>query len=383
MKLRLGWIGRLACPLLMVAVVVAGSARGISASPASRQVALDGIVADGVAAGLPGVVLAAQRTGDDEIVSVAGVSSRERGTPLAATDRFRIYSLTKTFTAVVVLQLIEEGRLSLDQPVLAALPAAAETGIPYLDAITVRQLLDHTSGIYDYADETDSPFYVDAFFGENADWSKVWTPWELLAYADGARHAPYFAPGEGNHYSNTNYILLGLIVEEITGNAFGDELQTRIFEPLGLTATSLPVGAELPADLVDGYHVIDGQEVNVSALNTSWVWAAGGIVSTASDVLHFADALFAGSLLGPAMQREMMPAATDDPEGSVGLGLFGGETAYGPAIANDGGSAGFLSQLMYYPEPGVIIVAVTNIFPADGAPFAKVIDDATTVMMEE
>ncbi|HKG25124.1 MAG TPA: serine hydrolase domain-containing protein [Thermomicrobiales bacterium] len=194
MGLRLNRTGHLAFPLLIVATLVVGSARDTSASPASDQAASDGIVADGVAAGLPGVVLAAQRTGEDEVVSGAGVSSRERGTPLAATDRFRIYSITKTFTAVVVLQLVEEERLSLDETVLAALPAAAETGIPHLDTITVRQLLDHTSGIYDYADETDSPFYVDAFFGENADWSKVWTPWELLAYANGARHAPYFAP---------------------------------------------------------------------------------------------------------------------------------------------------------------------------------------------
>ena len=383
MGLRLNRTGHLAFPLLIVATLVVGSARDTSASPASDQAALDGIVADGVAAGLPGVVLAAQRTGEDEVVSGAGVSSRERGTPLAATDRFRIYSITKTFTAVVVLQLVEEERLSLDETVLAALPAAAETGIPHLDTITVRQLLDHTSGIYDYADETDSPFYVDAFFGENADWSKVWTPWELLAYANGARHAPYFAPGEDFHYSNTNYILLGLIVEQVTGNAFGDELQTRIFAPLGLTSTSLPAGAELPAGLVDGYHVIEGELVNVSALNTSWVWAAGGIVSTAADVLHFADALFAGRLLGPALQREMMPPATGNPEGSVGPGLFGGETVHGPAIENDGGSAGFLSQMTYYPETGVTVVAVTNIYPADDAPFAKVIDDATTVMMAE
>jgi D-alanyl-D-alanine carboxypeptidase len=367
--------------MLMVGSTIVGLTRSAGAA-SPGQAELDAIVQDGVAAGLPGVVLAVHRDGSEELVSAAGVASREYGTPLNVTDRFRIYSLTKTFTAVVILQLVQEERLSLDDTVLNVVPDAAETGIPYLDTVTVRQLLDHTSGIYDYLDETDSPFYVDAFFGETADWSKLWTPKELLAYADGARHAPYFAPGEGNHYSNTNYILLGLIVERVTGNTFDNELQTRIFAPLGLTSTSLPTGTSMPDELVDGYHDMGGELANVSALNSSWVWAAGGIVSTASDVLHFANALFTGQLLDPEMQREMMPAATSGSEDSIGLGLFGGETPYGPAIANDGGSAGFLSRLIYYPEQGVTVVAMTNVFPADDAPFAGVVNEATTAMME-
>ncbi len=121
-------------------------------------------------------------------------SGRPRST---AADRFRIYSITKTFTAIVVLQLVDEGVLSLDDTVARWLDDPAVARIPNIDRVTLRQLLTHTSGIYDYADDTDSPFCADAFLGPNADWTKVWTPPELLAYADGANHAPYFAPGQG------------------------------------------------------------------------------------------------------------------------------------------------------------------------------------------
>jgi D-alanyl-D-alanine carboxypeptidase len=370
-------------PALMLLGMVLGLPGKVEAAPsATVQTQLDAILREGVAGGLPGVVVAAHRDGEEPITSVAGVSSREAKTPLAATGRFRIYSITKTFTAVVVLQLVQEEKLSLDDTVLAVLPSAAETGIPYLDRITIRQLLNHTSGIYDYFDDTDSPFLEDAFLGEHADWSKIWTPQELLAYANAARHAPYFAPGAGYHYSNTNYILLGMIVERVTGQTFGDELQARILDPLGLTATSLPMGAQMPAGTVDGHQELDGELVNVSATNTTWAWSAGGIVSTASDVLRFADALFAGKLLGPEMQREMMPSGAAQADGStVGFGLFGGPTPHGPAIGNDGGSAGFLSKMISYPDQGLTVVALTNVFPADDAAFAKVVDEATGVLI--
>ena len=135
-------------------------------------------------------------------------------------------------------------------------PAVAR--IPHVERITLRQLLTHTSGIYDYQDETDSPFYQDAFFGPGADWSRVWTPPELLAYADGARHAPYFAPGQGMAYANTNYVLLGLLVEAATGRPFQDELRDRILGPLALDRTTLEEGAALPEDVVNGYQLLRG-----------------------------------------------------------------------------------------------------------------------------
>ena len=170
------------------------------------------------------------------LLGAAGVASREGQTPLRATDRFRLYSIAKTFTAIVVLQLADAGVLSLDDPVRRWLDAPAVARIPHTDRITLRQLLTHTSGIYDYQDEADSPFYVDAFFGPGADWSRVWAPPELLAYADGARHAPYFAPGQGVAYANTNYVLLGLLVEAARAAPSGTSCATGSWAPWPSTA---------------------------------------------------------------------------------------------------------------------------------------------------
>jgi D-alanyl-D-alanine carboxypeptidase len=171
-----------------------------------------------------------------------GVASLETQTPLKETDRFRNYSIAKTFTAIVVLQLADEAVLTLDDTVAQWLDDPAVGRIPNVDTATLRQLLNHTSGIYDFADDTDSPFWEDAFLGPDVDWAKVWTLDEVLAYADGANHAPYFAPVEGYHYSNTDYILLGMIVEKATGGPFSDELTRRILDPLGLADTSWPKG---------------------------------------------------------------------------------------------------------------------------------------------
>ena len=198
-----------------------------------RLASLDAVLQAGLDRGLTGVALAVDQDGEFLFDGAAGLANRETQTPLAPADRFRIYSITKTFTAVLVLQLVDEGVLSLDDTVADWLDDPAVARIPNVEQITLRQLLTHTSGVYDYFAQ-DSPFWQDAYLGEDADWSRVWTPEELLAYADGAAHAPDFAPGEGVRYSNTGYILLGLIVEEATGQAFADRLHQQILDPLGL-----------------------------------------------------------------------------------------------------------------------------------------------------
>ena len=228
-------------------------------------------------------------------------------------------------------------------------------------AITLRQLLTHTSGIYDYQDETDSPFYGDAFFGPGADWARVWTPPELLAYADGARHAPYFAPGQGVAYANTNYVLLGLIVEAATGRPFGDELRDRILGPLALDHTSLEEGAALAPDVVHGYQRSEGQLVNVSAVNLTWAWAAGGVVSTAADLARFARAVFGGELLSPAAHQAMftfVPGTWGRLE--FGMGVYRVPSPNGELIGMDGGGAGGTSTMIRLPAADVTVVALAN-----------------------
>jgi D-alanyl-D-alanine carboxypeptidase len=335
-------------------------------TPTSANV--DAILQAGLNQGMPGIALAIERNGISLFSGAAGVARIEQGTPLLATDRFRIYSIAKTFTATVVLQLVDEGVLALDDTVTAWLDYPAVNRIPYVDRATVRQLLRHTSGIYDFADDTDSPFWEDAFLGPNADWTKVWTLPDLLAYADADSHAPYFAPGEGLHYSNTVYLLLGMIVEAVTGHAFEEELRARILNPLGLADTFLATGSEMPEGVVDGYQVLGDELANVSMSNLSWIWTAGGMVSTTGDLMRFSRSVLAGDLLSSASHEELFTfAATDNPNKGEGMGLYRITSTNGTMAGMDGSSAGFIAYMMWLVDEDITVVVLTNRAPDDGS----------------
>jgi D-alanyl-D-alanine carboxypeptidase len=328
----------------------------------------DDLLVAAVDHGVPGIALAIARGGEPVYSGAAGVASVEDGAPLQPTDRFRIYSITKTFVATVVLQLADEQVLTLDDTVTDWLDDPAVTAIPNVDTATVRQLLTHTSGIYDVLDSADSPFYEDAWLGPNADWTKVWTLPELLAYAAADRHDPYFAPGAGVHYSNTAYLLLGMIVEQATGNTFDDELRTRILEPLALKDTSLEMGATLPDDVVDAYHLINGELVNVSVINLTWSWTEGGIVSTTSDLMRFAEAVFSGELLSPAAFDAMF-TITPTPDmggGGWGMGVYRVPSPVGELTGNEGGAAGGTSYMLRPVDSDITVVVLANWAPDDG-----------------
>ena len=372
------------------AVGLAVPALATLASPAARVAraadsvseSLDAVLAAGVTAGLPGVALHIERAGALVYSGAAGVASIELQTPLKTTDRFRIYSITKAFTATVVLQLVDEGVLSLDDPVTKWLDDPAVARIPDTDRITLRQLLNHTSGIYDYDDDDDSQFKQDAFLGPDADWARVWTLPELLAYADGANHAPYFAPGEGFHYSNTGYVLLGLVVEQATGRRFADELRDRILDPLALIDTALAEGGTVPDGTVDGYHLLGGGLVNATAINLSWAWAVGGIVSTAADVARFARAVFAGELVSPASFEEMF-TYTPDPNPMLagfgwGMGVWMVPSEDGERVEAGGGGPGFTASMVRLPEAELTVVALMNV-GGDVEATAAVPDEAIRV----
>jgi D-alanyl-D-alanine carboxypeptidase len=358
-------------PLLTSPVIMAQEPSGVGSPAATPSFdTLDALLAAVIEKGMPGIALAVERDGDLVYSGAAGVASLEDGAPLEATDRFRIYSITKTFTAIIVLQLVDEGILSLEDTVAQVLDDPAVGRIPNVDIITIRQLLLHTSGIYDYMDET-SPFWEDAFFGPNADWSRVWILKELVAYADGDAHEPYFAPGEAFHYANTNYILLGMIVEQATGRAFGNELRSRILTPLNLTDTFLADGGSIPEGTVNGYQVLEGELVNVSSTNLSWAWTAGGIVSTTTDVLRFARAAYTGELLSPESFAEMVTFGPGDKPGfSWGMGLYQEETPNGRLVGFDGDGAGFTSYMSRHDEGDVTVVVLANWSPDDRTLYA-------------
>jgi D-alanyl-D-alanine carboxypeptidase len=331
-------------------------------TPEAPPATLEAVLQAGLDRGLTGLALRVER-GDAVLFDrAAGFASFEHETPLAPTDRFGIGSVTKTFAAVLVLQLVDAGVLTLDDTVSRWLDDPVAARIPNVDRITLRQLLNHTSGVYDYFDD-DSPFWQDAYFGEGADWSRVWTPQELLAYADGSKHAPYFAPGEGVHYSNTGYVLLGLIVEAAGGHGYAEQLRAGLLAPLGLADTFFAAAEPVPGGRVDAYHLIEGGLVNVSAIHPSALWTAGGMVSTTRDLARFADALFGGELLRPATLEEMvtfLPVA-DRPGFEVGMGVFRRQTPGGDAlVGNSGDGPGAGARMYRLADADLTVVLLTN-----------------------
>ena len=256
---------------------------------------LEAAVNDVVAAGIPGVIVRVKDVQRPAHWSVAGVSDLATGGALRPAAQFRVGSITKTFVATAVLQLVGEGRLRLDEPVARRLPGLLANG----QRITVRQLLNHTSGLSDYADDPE----LLAGIVDN----RMWKPQELVALAE--RRPQLFDPGSAWTYSSTNYIVAGLLVEAVTGRSLAQVLDRRIFAPLRLRHTSLPDTASLSGYHAHGYvtteiiPTADGQPLDVTSYNPSHAWAAGAIVSNAADLSTFFRALLSGRLLGPALRR--------------------------------------------------------------------------------
>ncbi|QYN25949.1 beta-lactamase family protein [Amycolatopsis sp. DSM 110486] len=239
---------------------------------------------------------------------VSGTADLSTGAPVPANAHFRIGSITKTFTAVVVLQLAAEHRLDLDAPVQRYLPGLLPANYP---RITVAQLLNHTSGLPGVDLPEDPQWIVDHRY-------TVFTPQQVLATA--FQHDLVFAPGTSQQYTNTNYLVAGLLVEKLTHHSYGDEVRDRILRPLGLRDTSVPGNdPNLPAPYAHGYQLVNGQLVDLTRMNQSIPWAAGEMISTTADLDKFLIALFQGRLVPkPVLQRMFtVPAVTtfgtDDP----------------------------------------------------------------------
>jgi D-alanyl-D-alanine carboxypeptidase len=289
----------LAC--LATAALVAASAPAKPTATAERhaiglQQDLDALVA----AGAPGAILFI-RTGSRTVQLTSGLSDITHETPIAAGDHFKIASLTKSYTATVVLQLVGEGKLSLDDAVQRRLPGVVPNG----SKITIRHLLNHTSGLSDF--EAD-PRYLKPYLAGN--FAYYWTPRQLVRI--GVSHKPVFAPGRGWSYSNTNYVVAQLIVERVTGRTLGAELKSRIFQPLNLRQTTYPTKPGLPSPYVHGYMLLGEPPLtDVTGLSPSLAPGSGGIVSTVRDVADFYRALLTGRLLEPAELQAMKTTVSE------------------------------------------------------------------------
>jgi D-alanyl-D-alanine carboxypeptidase len=342
--------------LLFTGQLVAGAAAP-TASPAAPalQAAIDQLVKDGI----PGVI-ALTRDGRSESHATSGVANLATGAGVNPGDRFRIGSVTKSFTSTVVLQLVGDGRLSLDDSVEKLLPGLVPNG----GNITVRELLNHTSGLFDYADDGDPTVAINPYFVQR-DWDYVWQPRQLVAVA--VSHSPNFAPGTAWRYSNTGYILLGLIVEAVTHRNLKDEIESRIIEPLDLESTSFPItDPDIDGPHTHGYYTNIppeyglGTTFDLTTFSPSWAWAAGGIVSTVNDVARFYRALLEGRLLRPT-QLQQMETTVPTPLGvDYGLGVFRIDTPCGPAWGHDGDFPGYLTISLTTPDGARQVVLLLN-----------------------
>jgi D-alanyl-D-alanine carboxypeptidase len=346
-----------------LAIVIGGIAlRSGSAGPSPATV---------VDAGSPGALVLVDN-GASRREETSGFAVLQGRVPLHPRDRFRVGSITKTFVAAVVLQLVGENRLALGDTIERWLPGLVPDG----GRITVRQLLGHTSGLADFADDAD---FVRRTVAEP---QRRWTPRELVraALAEG----PVARPGERFAYASTNYVLLGMVVERATGTSLERQLRSRIFVPLGLTDTSFaPRGAPLQGRYVHGYapSVHDGIVGSLatardrSTMSTSWAWAAGAVISTASDLSRFLGAVLKGRLLAPRLRELMRPA----PGERYGLGLAAFRTPCGTVIGHTGALLGTVSAAWSSPDGRRRVVAMTNSFPLSpraGHAFRRLLDSS-------
>ncbi|MBV1852965.1 serine hydrolase domain-containing protein [Catellatospora tritici] len=367
---------------------------------------------------LPGLIAAVFVPGRGAWVCVLGVSDLETGHPLNAADRFRIASITKTFTGTAVLQLADRGELRLDDPL------SRWVDWPDGNAITIRQLLNMTSGVYSY---TDDPQFIQRY---NEDPEGAFTARDALDIA--RAHDPYFAPGAGFHYSDTNYILLEQVVEKITGRPIADWIDHNILDPLHLTNTSYPATSALPAPFSRGYDappppqqavpaepeptqqpatpapqpgtpapqpatpapqpgtpapqpapspqpgaapgaaapspsatpgpaatgpsLADLRDVTYS--NPNYAGAAGAMVSNLADLRVWAKALAEGSLLSETMRRERLRTVPLAANAGVSYGL--GIADWGGWLGHNGTILGYNAAMFYDPKTGSVIIVETN-----------------------
>ena len=293
----------------------------------------------------------------------SGVANLKDGTAMAPSGAFRIGSITKMFTATVIIQLAEDGVLTLDDSLSLWLPEVADL-LPYGNSITLRHLLTHTSGVFNIVEH--EAYYADLFtevaIDENAGIASLacvqrdpHDTLELYVYGKDA----FFKPGAGWHYSNTNYTLLGMVIEKAAAMPLTEAYRTQIYEPLGMTSTFLDCYEEPMIDVVHGYMGFGGTMSDVTELHESIGWSAGGLVSTAPDMIAFARGLFGGVLFDDPESLEAM--TTPAPGSSYGLGITIQEEYLGHA----GGIAGFRSVLKYVPALDTIVVMLYNNDAAD------------------
>ncbi|MFD0264921.1 serine hydrolase domain-containing protein [Kitasatospora indigofera] len=296
--------------------------------------------------GVPGVSVGIWLPGQGQYVKSFGVADKKTGAPMTVDLYSRIGSETKTFTATALLELVDDGLVGLDDPI-----SAYVSGVPNGDNITLRNLAEMRSGLFPYSADPD---FVTAL---ESDPTKPFTPEQLLAY--GYKHPNISGPGVQFLYNNSNYILLGLVVEKVSGIPLAEFIHDRVTGPSGLEHTLFPKGAEFPSPHAHGYtnQTLTGATVDATDWNPSWGWAAGAMISTLDDLKRWAKIVATGELLSPetqAQRTKFLP--TTLPGAGYGLGLFDIQGWVG----HNGSLPGYESLTLYMPETGATLVVILN-----------------------
>ena len=377
------WLSRIAL-LLALIMLISGTALSIeeeeeepkeviSAPTSDLASQLQSILEDIVASPetiFPGALLYVSTPDLGTLTGAAGLGNIETNTAIRSDDKFRAGSIMKPFISVVILQLVEEGQLSLDDPMTMVLPESVNARFANSSQITLRMLLNHTAGMPEWINET----VRNGIFSHP---TKIWKVDEYLDLA--AMQEPYFAPGEGCVYSNTDYNLLGLVIEQVTGHTWRQEVRERIIEKLNLGNTLLPEPGDtsIPGNYFRGYVPINGQFIDATGIDPSMAGAAGGhaLVTTAADLDQFLDAVLTGELYQNSKTlNEMMTFIDTNPYGQTYLpGIEWEEYGYGlgmekwvlpggiELIGHAGSTAGFSAAVYYLPIQDLTVVAAMNI----------------------
>jgi D-alanyl-D-alanine carboxypeptidase len=296
----------------------------------------------------PGVVVGIWIPGRGTYVVTRGVSDSATGKAMQRNDRFRIGSNTKTFTVTALLQLADGKKVGLDDPL-----SKYVSFVPNGKNITLRMLANMTSGLFSYTE--DDAWVMTTF----RDVQRTWTPRELVNV--GLKHRPTFPPGTGWHYSNTNTVLLGMIVEQVSGKPIQQFYAGRIFKPLALQNTSWPTTSAIPAPYAHGItmQTLNGKQADATHRNPTWAFTAGQMISTLDDLKVWAKSYTTGSLLSREMQKQRLTFVSLPPNTK--------QKAYGLGIGVDHGWLGHTGELpgyntgaYYLPEQDATMVVMAN-----------------------
>lgn len=322
---------------------------------AKYQSVLDGIVSQGV----PGILMTVYNATDGNAtwMGSSGKADLKNNVDLKPCNITRVGSTVKMFTAVTVLQLVEEGKLDLEDKAAVYLSAESMRDIENAEEATIRQLLQHSSGIYNYIQ---SAHFQTASLN---DLTKEWNPDELLDYARGQK--ANFEPGTDVDYSNTNYIFMGEIIEKVEGKPFYEVFEERIFNPLNLDFTSFAATNPVPNNIIRGYiDLYSKLEVTDATHFSGWDYytADGGLISNPYDLQLFLKAVINREVVNQDSFDQMTDwiSPTYDDEAFYGLGIFKMETKFGDAYMHSGDAIGYYATMLYLPNHELYISWAVN-----------------------